>query len=117
MAAGRDSAAPGPRTREPRKLDAVFDRGGVKGIGMVGAISVIEREGYEFVNLAGLSTGAMIATLLGAGYTAAELKEIIMELDLRHFRDAGPVGACRASVRSSTFSRAPGSTGATRSAA
>ena len=30
------------------RADAVFEGGGVKGIGLVGAVSEIERAGYEF---------------------------------------------------------------------
>src|SRR5690348_2655486 len=70
-----------------RKIDAVFEGGGVKGIGLVGAISVIEERGYGFVNLAGTSAGAIVATLLAAGYRAAELKEKITELDFKTLED------------------------------
>src|SRR5579859_2260010 len=70
-----------------RKIDGVFEGGGVKGIGLVGAVSVIEEAGYEFVHLAGTSAGAIVATLLAAGYSAAELKEIITQLDLSKLED------------------------------
>ncbi len=46
------------------KCDAVFEGGGVKGIGLVGAISEIEKAGYGFENLAGTSAGAIVASLL-----------------------------------------------------
>ncbi len=75
-----------------RKLDGVFEGGGVKGIGLIGALSVIERAGYEFVNVAGTSAGAIVATLLGAGYHADELKRILMELDFKQFEDASWAG-------------------------
>ena len=41
----------------PKKVDAVFEGGGVKGIGLVGAVSEIEKAGYQFENLAGTSAG------------------------------------------------------------
>jgi NTE family protein len=72
---------------EKKKTDAVFEGGGVKGIGLVGAVSVIEEAGYEFVHLAGTSAGAIVAALLAAGYNAAELKKIITELDLTKLED------------------------------
>ena len=71
------------------KADAVFEGGGVKGIGLVGAIAEIERAGYEFVNLAGTSAGAIAAGLLAVGYRAAEIKTKLEELDYRDFQDEG----------------------------
>lgn len=79
--------------KEPNvpKADAVFEGGGVKGIGLVGAIAVAEERGYQWQNLAGTSAGAIVAALLAAGYTAAELKEVMAELDYKNFMDKGLV--------------------------
>ena len=52
------------------KADAVFEGGGVKGIGLVGAVAFAEEKGYRWVNLAGTSAGAIVAALLAAGYNA-----------------------------------------------
>lgn len=72
------------------KADAVFEGGGVKGIGLVGALTVAEEEGYdEWVNVAGTSAGAIVASLLAAGYDADDLKKLIMDLDYTKFRDKG----------------------------
>jgi NTE family protein len=71
------------------KNDAVFEGGGVKGIALAGAISVMEKEGYEFVNLAGTSAGAIVASLLAVGYSADELKVILEELNYNNFKDEG----------------------------
>ncbi len=70
------------------KADAVFEGGGVKGIGLVGAVAVAEERGYQWVNVAGTSAGAIVAALLAAGYSATELKEVMQELDYNHFKDA-----------------------------
>ncbi len=67
--------------------DAVFEGGGVKGIGLVGAVAEVERQGYRFENLAGTSAGAIVASLLAAGYTGAELKEEIEKLNYNDFKD------------------------------
>ena len=69
------------------RVDAVFEGGGVKGIALVGAAAVIEAAGYQFYNLAGTSAGAIVAALLGAGYTAAELQPILMDLDFTTLTD------------------------------
>lgn len=79
-------------TQTGKRVDGVFEGGGVKGIGLVGAISVIEAAGYEFVNLAGTSAGAIVATLLAAGYRADELKSIISELDFSTLEDPPFIG-------------------------
>jgi NTE family protein len=71
------------------KTDAVFEGGGVKGIGLAGAVAAIENAGYEFQNLAGTSAGAIVAALLAVGCKAARLKEIIESLDYRRFQDKG----------------------------
>ena len=54
--------------------DAVFEGGGVKGIALVGAVAVAEEKGYRWANLAGTSAGAIVASLLAAGYTGAEFR-------------------------------------------
>ena len=68
--------------------DAVFEGGGVKGIGLVGAVAVAEEKGYQWANVAGTSAGAIVAGLLAAGYSATEMKEVMEELDYNRFKDA-----------------------------
>ena len=75
--------------RDSLMADAVFEGGGVKGIGFVGAIAVAEEKGYQWVNVAGTSAGAIVAALLAAGYSAAEMKEVIEDLNYNRFKDAG----------------------------
>lgn len=67
------------------KVDAVFEGGGVKGIGLIGSVCCLEDRGYQWNRFAGTSAGAIIASLLAAGYTGKELKDIIMNLDYREF--------------------------------
>jgi len=71
--------------------DAVFEGGGVKGIGLVGAVAVAEERGYQWVNIAGTSAGAIVAALLTAGYSASEMKQIMEELDYNSFKDTSPL--------------------------
>jgi NTE family protein len=86
----------GPPSREELRMaanenyaDLVFEGGGVKGIGLAGAIATLEERGYMPQNVAGTSAGSISAALLAAGYSAAELREIIMNLDYRQFQDKG----------------------------
>jgi NTE family protein len=67
--------------------DLVFEGGGVKGIGLAGALQTLEERGYVPQNVAGTSAGAISAALLAAGYSADELREIIVSLDYRQFQD------------------------------
>jgi NTE family protein len=67
--------------------DAVFEGGGVKGIGLVGAVAFAEEKGYHWANLAGTSAGAIVASLLAAGYTGAELKNLMSNIDYAKFKD------------------------------
>ena len=68
-------------------VDLVCEGGGVKGIGLAGAYSVLDERGYKPQNVAGTSAGAITAALIAAGYGSAELKEVIFNLDFRRFED------------------------------
>ena len=74
-------------SRRRLRADAVFQGGGVKVIGLVGALSVAEEQGYQWVSVAGTSAGAIVAALLAAGYRASEMKDLLDQLDFRTFRD------------------------------
>jgi NTE family protein len=80
------STSPAPSHRE-KCVDLVFRGGGVKGIGLVGALAVLEERGFQAQNLAGTSAGAVVATLYAAGYSASDLREIIMAFDFNRFMD------------------------------
>lgn len=77
------------RTPTPRRVDLVLEGGGVKGIGLVGALAVLAEHGFEALNLAGSSAGAIGATLSAAGYAPHELRDILLGLDYRRFEDRG----------------------------
>lgn len=69
-----------------KKCNAVLEGGGVKGIGHVGAVSYFQKDGYSFDNVAGSSAGAIVASLLVAGYTPKEMQEIMLDVDYLKFR-------------------------------
>lgn len=66
---------------------AVFEGGGIKAFGILGALAEAERRGYTWGNVAGTSAGAIIASLVAAGYTAAEIKAMINDLDFSMLKD------------------------------
>ena len=47
-------------------LDLVLEGGGVKGIGLVGAVLTLGDAGYRFPRVAGTSAGAITAALIAA---------------------------------------------------
>ncbi|NSL50369.1 patatin-like phospholipase family protein [Calidifontibacillus erzurumensis] len=69
------------------EIDGVFSGGGMKAIAFVGAIEVMEQEGYKFKNVAGTSAGAIISALLVAGFKAKDLHQILTEVDFKKFMD------------------------------
>ena len=75
------------QTTGPLTADLVLEGGGVKGIALVGAISVLEEAGYRFSRVAGTSAGAIVGSLVAAGYPSVELREIMASIDYRRFRD------------------------------
>lgn len=79
----------GTSTKSENRVDLVLEGGGVKGVALAGALSLLEEEGYLPQNVAGASAGAIIATLLAAGYTGSEIGKIIAEQDFSLFMDKG----------------------------
>jgi NTE family protein len=80
------------------KADLVLEGGGVKGIGLAGAIAVLEEHGYEFHRIAGTSAGAIVGALVAAGIRSDDLQKIMWKVDYNKFQDAslfgrlGPLG-------------------------
>ena len=82
-----------PEGGEPagKRVDLVLEGGGVKGIGLVGAISVLEESGYRFPRVAGTSAGAIVGALVAAGMRSDALTELMATLDYTRFRDEAPL--------------------------
>ena len=80
---------PGPQA------DLVLEGGGIKGIGLAGAVTALSSEGYGFPRVAGSSAGAIVASLVAALQVAGEpverLADIVRAVDLRKLRDRGPL--------------------------
>jgi NTE family protein len=72
---------------EGGQVDLVTEGGGVKGIGLVGALAALDQHGFRAQRLAGTSAGAITAALVAAGYSVSELREILTGLDFNSFKD------------------------------
>jgi NTE family protein len=75
------------------KADAVFEGGGVKGVGLVGALCSLEKRGYVWQRVAGTSAGSIVATLVAVGYSAKEIKKIMFDADFNDFITEGGLQA------------------------
>lgn len=67
------------------KVNAVFQGGGVKAIGLVGAVEVAQQRGFRFHQVAGTSSGSIVAAFIAAGYTAQEMKQMILQMPFASF--------------------------------
>ncbi|HVM27111.1 MAG TPA: patatin-like phospholipase family protein [Mycobacteriales bacterium] len=80
----------------PLRADLVLEGGGVKGIGLVGAVTAVAEAGYAFPRVAGSSAGAVVASLVAAlqraGEPVSRLEDVMRAVDYRRFRDRGGVG-------------------------
>ncbi|GJM68717.1 hypothetical protein HMSSN036_09330 [Paenibacillus macerans] len=66
-------------------MNGVFEGGGVKGISLAGAVRAAEKYGGKFYRVAGTSSGSIVASLIAAGYTAEEMKDIILSTSFSRF--------------------------------
>lgn len=69
--------------------DLVLEGGGVKGIGLVGAYSVLHDAGYQFHRVAGTSAGAIVGALIAAGMPPDRMQQVMREVDYGRFQDEG----------------------------
>jgi NTE family protein len=78
------------------RADLVCEGGGVKGIGLVGAVTALSEAGYAFPRVAGSSAGAIVGCLVAALQQAGEpverLEDVVRAVDYRRFRDASGCG-------------------------
>ncbi|RCX23130.1 NTE family protein [Fontibacillus phaseoli] len=72
-------------------MNGVFEGGGVRGISLAGAVRAAESHGARFNQVAGTSSGSIIASLIAAGYTAEEMKVIILETSFSSFLKRAPL--------------------------
>jgi NTE family protein len=67
--------------------DLVLEGGGVKGLGLVGAVTALQSHNYSFQRIAGTSAGAVVGCLAAAGMDAGALHATMQRLDYTKFQD------------------------------
>jgi len=70
-----------------KSADLVLEGGGVKGLGLVGAISALEEHKFTFHRIAGTSAGAIVGSLTAAGLGSTAMKRMMQQIDYTKFRD------------------------------
>lgn len=68
-------------------VTAVFEGGGVKGIALAGAAAAAMEAGFRFPRTVGTSAGALVASLVAAGYGASDLERIVCDIQWSHIAD------------------------------
>lgn len=82
--------------RSPHCADLVLSGGGVKGIGLVGAVVALKDAGYAIERISGTSAGSLVGAVVAAAeqhneLTSAQLKELALSVPYHKFRDSGPI--------------------------
>lgn len=72
---------------DDRWCDLVLEGGGVKGIGLVGALEQTAKAGYRIRRTAGTSAGAIVGALVAAGMPIDTMITTMKGLDYSKFRD------------------------------
>jgi NTE family protein len=94
----------GPEHRDGTDVNLVLEGGGVKGIGIIGAVLALDEAGFRFRRVAGTSAGAIAAALvaanIAAGASLADVKDQIGSVDYRRFTEGhtGRIGQFKSLV-------------------
>ena len=72
----------------------VFEGGGVKGVAYGGALEVLDQRWMlgQIQSVAGTSAGAITATMVALGYSALYIKDKMLNLDFKSFKDGSFFG-------------------------
>ncbi|MDT5064545.1 MAG: hypothetical protein QOK02_700 [Mycobacterium sp.] len=79
-----------------KPVDLVLSGGGVKGVGLVGAVVALMDAGYLPKRVSGTSAGSIVGAIMAAAaqtdeMTGAQVKDLALQLDYRKFLDPGVV--------------------------
>lgn len=84
-----------PGNRRQLRADLALEGGGVKGIGLAGAVLVLDEAGYSFQRVAGTSAGAiaacLIASLAKASKPMSALHSYLDQVDFTRFMPEGRI--------------------------
>lgn len=79
-----------------RQANLAMGGGGVRGVGLVGAVEVLAEAGYVFPRVLGTSAGALVAAFVASltqhGQPMSGLSGLLDRLDYRRLADPSPIG-------------------------
>jgi NTE family protein len=83
-------------TPTTKPIDLVLAGGGVKGIGLAGAVVKLMEAGYRAYRVAGSSAGSIVGSIVAAAakfdqLTPQEVRDLTLNIDYGKFLDPGPV--------------------------
>lgn len=89
-------AKPPKKTPATRPVDLVLSGGGVKGVGLVGAVVRLMEDGYRAYRVAGSSAGSIVGSIVAAAARRGDLgpddiRDLAMSIDYAKFLDPGPL--------------------------
>ncbi|MDH6245191.1 patatin-like phospholipase family protein [Mycobacterium sp. OTB74] len=81
---------------QPHRADLVLSGGGVKGIGLVGAVGALADAGYSVQRVSGTSAGSLVGAVVAAtgrqgDLNSEQVREIALSVPYSKFRDSGPI--------------------------
>lgn len=84
------------RRRGTRRMDLVLAGGGVKGVGLVGAVVKLLETGYRPQRISGTSAGSIVGAILAAAAKSnrmgpPDIRDLVLSLDYRKLLDPGPI--------------------------
>jgi NTE family protein len=86
----------------PQRADLVLEGGGVKGIGLAGAVLALDQAGYQFQRVAGTSAGAIAAAIIAAldrtGKPLSKLQEYLRTVQFEKFMAVSHIRAALGGV-------------------
>jgi hypothetical protein len=84
-----------PEHSRQLRADLALEGGGVKGIGLAGAVLALDEAGYSFARVAGTSAGAIAASLVvaitKAGQPMTTLHTYLSQVDFTKFMPEGKI--------------------------
>ena len=63
------------------EITVALGGGGIKGIAHIGVLRVLEKAGYKIKSVAGTSAGGIVGALYAAGYTPADIEQMVISAD------------------------------------
>ncbi len=91
MTVVESGAVNSPVASDEKRIDLVLEGGGVKGIGLVGAVLELDSAGYRIQRVAGTSAGAIVASIVAAlnakAQPISDLHQIMTTIKYPRFKE------------------------------